>query len=66
VDENIAANAIEEMNTIGINLVIPESLMGAKETEYSGHANVLTFGQFCTSVLRPGLDSWASPASGHG
>ena len=66
VDENIAANAIEEMDSIGINLVIPESLMGAKETEYSGHANVLTFGQFCTSVLRPGLDSWASPASGHG
>ena len=66
VDENIAANAIEEMASIGVILVIPESLMGAKETEYSGHYNVLTFWEFCTQVIHPRLHGWASWASGNG
>ena len=34
VDENIASNAIEDMASIGVYLVIPESLHKAKETEY--------------------------------
>lgn len=58
VDENIASNAIEDMASFGVNLVIPESLMKAKETEYEGHKNVLTFGQFCQGVVSPCLGTW--------
>lgn len=61
VDENIAGNAIEDMASFGVHLVIPESLMEARETEYSGHANVLTFGQFCHDVVRPGMEIWGQP-----
>ncbi len=58
VDENIAGNAIEDMASIGVNLVIPESLMAAKETEYGGHKNVLTFSQFCGDVVAPVMSGW--------
>lgn len=59
VDENIAGNAIEDMASFGVHLVIPESLMDARETEYSGHKNVLTFEQFCSGVIRPAMNQWA-------
>lgn len=59
VDENIAGNAILDMAGIGVQLVIPESLMDAKETEYAGHPNVLTFRRFCDEVLSPNLHLWA-------
>jgi hypothetical protein len=58
VDENIAGNAIEDMASIGIRLVIPESLMKSKETEYAGHTNVITFKQFCETELKPNLSRW--------
>lgn len=58
VDENIAGNAIQDMAGIGVQLVIPESLMDAKETEYAGHANVLTFRRFCDEVILPNLKVW--------
>jgi hypothetical protein len=58
VDENIAGNAIEDMASIGIRLVIPESLMKSKETEYAGHSNVITFKQFCETELKPNLSRW--------
>lgn len=58
LDENIAFNAIKDMASIGIHLVVPESLMKAMETEYAGHENVLTFKQFCIDVLRPAMNSW--------
>ncbi len=58
VDENIASNAIEEMASIGVYLVIPESLRQAKETEYAGHENVMSFKQFCVDVVRPNLETW--------
>lgn len=60
VDENIAGSAIEDMATIGVQLVIPESLRKAKETEYEGHANVVTFAEFCQSHVRPHLAVWKS------
>jgi hypothetical protein len=60
VDENIAGNAIEDMGSIGIRLVIPESLMKSKETEYAGHSNVISFKQFCETELKPNLSKWAS------
>ncbi|RAZ81938.1 restriction endonuclease [Cereibacter johrii] len=58
VDENIAGNAIQDMAGIGVQLVIPESLMDAKETEYAGHANVLTLRSFCDEVVQPNLAVW--------
>lgn len=58
VDENITGNAIQDMAGIGVQLVIPESLMDAKETEYAGHANVLTFRRFCDEVILPNLKVW--------
>ena len=58
VDENIAGNAIEDMAAMGIFLVIPESLMKSKETEYSGHKNVLSFRSFCEAVVGPSMVNW--------
>jgi hypothetical protein len=58
VDENIAANAIEEMSTMGISLVVPEQLKKSKETEYDRHDNVLSFKAFFGSVVRKRLFSW--------
>lgn len=58
VDENVAGSAIEDMASIGVHLVIPESLMMAKEAEYEGHANVMTFADFCLSEVLPHLRDW--------
>lgn len=58
VDENIAGNAIEDMATMGIFLVIPESLLKSKETEYLGHQNVLSFRDFCHNVILPSRHIW--------
>ena len=58
VDENIASNAIEDMASFGVYLVIPESLKKSKETEYEGHDNVLSFRQFCDTALKPNLARW--------
>jgi hypothetical protein len=58
VDENIAGNAIEDMASFGVYLVIPESLLESKSTEYSGHSNVLSFADFCANHIRPHLAVW--------
>lgn len=58
VDENIAGNAIEDMASFGAHLVIPESLMKSKEAEYEGHHNVVSFGDFCASHIKPNLSIW--------
>lgn len=60
VDENIAANAIEEMATMGINLVVPEGLKKSEETEYGRHKNVLTFKNFFETVVSKRMASWNS------
>lgn len=60
VDENIAGSAIEDMASIGVFLVIPESLRESKASEYDGHANVLSFHDFCEKVVRPHLSIWAA------
>ena len=59
VDENIASSAIKDMASIGVHLVIPESLLKAKETEYAGHQNVLSFADFSKEHVRPHLADWA-------
>jgi hypothetical protein len=61
VDENIAGNAIEDMASMKITVVIPERLKKAKETEYAGYKNVITFQEFCADHVRPHLATWALP-----
>ncbi len=58
VDENIAGNAIEDMASFGVKLVIPESLKEAKWTEYDGRDNVLSFREFCDRAVKPHLPVW--------
>lgn len=58
VDENIAGNAIEDMASMGVSLVIPESLRKSKETEYEGHRNVLSFREFCDGIVAPNIAAW--------
>lgn len=52
VDETIAANAIEDMASMNITLVVPESLKQSKSTEYVRHANVVDFASFFGQELR--------------
>lgn len=59
VDDSIASTAIKDMASFGVQLVVPESLMNAKETEYAGHPNVMSFKNFCEEIIRPRLNSWA-------
>ncbi|MBU2090890.1 MAG: restriction endonuclease [Alphaproteobacteria bacterium] len=58
VDENIAGNAIDDMASFGVHLVIPESLTKSKEAEYEGRANVVSFGQFCNEIVHPHMVGW--------
>ena len=43
VDENIADNAIRDMASQGIRLVVPESLKSSNTTEYNNQESVLSF-----------------------
>ncbi|MDM7948014.1 MAG: type II restriction endonuclease [Oceanibaculum nanhaiense] len=58
VDQNIAGNAIDDMASFGVHLVIPESQKDAKETEYKGRANVLSFREFCDDIIKPRIAGW--------
>lgn len=51
VDENIAANAIEDMAAQGIQLVVPESLKNSDTTEYKKQTSVLSFKTFFESDI---------------
>lgn len=60
VDESIAANAIEDMASIGIHLVVPENLKKSTDTEYVRHDNVLDFATFFGSELHSKrMPAWA-------
>lgn len=60
VDESIAANAIEDMASMGINLVVPETLKKSRDTEYVRHDNVLDFATFFRGELQvKRLPAWA-------
>lgn len=58
VDENIAGNAIDDMASTGIFLVVPEGLMLSKASEYAGRENVLGFKDFCGKVIQPYMAAW--------
>lgn len=65
VDESVAANAIEDMATLGITLVVPESLKTSTDTEYVRHSNVVGFKDFFERELAgTRLATWeATPPS---
>lgn len=46
VDDRVSSDAIDDMGSQGIHLVVPESLKKSKETYYQGKANVITFREF--------------------
>jgi len=46
VDDRVSSTAIDDMNTQGIHLVVPESLKKSTETCYKGKINVITFREF--------------------
>lgn len=46
VDESIAENAIKDMDSQGIRLVVPESLKNSDTTEYKAQRSVLSFKDF--------------------
>jgi hypothetical protein len=46
VDDRVSSDAIDDMSTQGIHLVVPESLKKSKETCYKGKINVITFREF--------------------
>jgi hypothetical protein len=52
VDENIAGNAIEDMASQGIILVVPESLKNSDTTEYKKQASVISFETFFNSEIK--------------
>ncbi|MDP3400983.1 MAG: type II restriction endonuclease, partial [Brevundimonas sp.] len=57
VDDSLAGNAIDDMASMGITLVVPEILTSASSTaakaaEYRGHSNVITFRQFFDTEIR--------------
>ena len=58
VDENIAGNAIEDMASFGVQLVIPESLLKSNLAIYSRHENVLGFRDFCDRHVQLHLENW--------
>lgn len=58
VDESIASNAIEDMATLRITLVVPESLKASRDTEYANHANILSFRDFFRGELRSRVQGW--------
>lgn len=61
VDETIAANAIEDMASLKITLVVPESLKSSKSTEYVRHDNVMNFATFFGRELRQvRMPSWSN------
>lgn len=59
VDEALAANVIEDMASMNITLVVPESLKQSKSTEYVRHANVVSFASFFRKELgKNRMPSW--------
>jgi hypothetical protein len=61
VDENIAGNAIEDMASQGIVLVVPEGLKNSDTTEYKKQSSVISFECFFnTEIAKKRLPLWIS------
>lgn len=46
VDDRVSSDAIEDMRSLGVHLLVPESLKKSKETCYGGKTNVISFRDF--------------------
>lgn len=60
VDENIAGNAIVDMASQGIRLVVPESLKNSDTTEYKAQASVLSFKDFFEGDIAARKPFWVA------
>lgn len=58
VDEGIAVNAIEDMASQGIFLVVPESLKDSDTTEYKGQRSVISFKEFFEEAIPSRIAIW--------
>jgi hypothetical protein len=58
VDEDISANALEDMAMLGIMLVVPEMLKQSENTEYVRHSNVIDFRSFFQDELQNRRLTW--------
>lgn len=64
VDENIAANAIQDMASMNVVLVVPEALKRSDVTEYGRHDTVIDFATFFGTELRGRrLPAWTQQPS---
>jgi len=64
VDETIAANAIQDMASMNVALVVPQALKRSDTTEYSRHDTVIDFATFFGSELRRHrMPAWTPPAT---
>ncbi|MEA5669660.1 type II restriction endonuclease [Stenotrophomonas sp. MH1] len=52
VDDRVSSQALDEMQTADIALVVPESLKTSKEAAYAGHPNVISFKDFFEHEIR--------------
>ena len=46
VDDKVTSSVIEGLESVGVNLVVPESLKSSQDTEYQNYPNVWTFKDF--------------------
>lgn len=53
VDDRVSSDAIDDMMSLGIVMVVPESLKAADETCYKGKDNVITFRDFFDNEVNP-------------
>lgn len=60
VDESIAVNAINDMASHGIRLVVPESLKNSDTTEYKAQSSVLSFKDFFERDIATRRQLWVA------
>lgn len=64
VDDSIAGEAITEMKTHNIYLVVPERFKGSECAEYANHDNVITFREFFRTELMRRKKLWGTASTG--
>lgn len=62
VDDRVSASAIEDMESHGVVLVVPESLKASPETFYGNSANVITFTDFFNALATERRSVFAATA----
>lgn len=58
VDERVTSSVIEDLGSLGVKLVVPESLKSSQETEYQNYPNVWTFKDFFYSTRQKYQQLW--------